>query len=638
MIITHQITMELNRSRPLEPVCVMQDDRYSRDVCILLTLDDDPWPIPDGARAVIHFEKADGTGGNYDTLPDGTAACSFSGNALTVSLAPQTCTVPGAVKLTVTLILGEKVISTFAFYLSVQRAVGLQAVSENYFKVAGALADSGWAPNMYLGTDEEGKVVTKAGGSGSSTGDSISIWSCKKFVAFGTSITWACSSYDGGYLEVVKSRNGFASFLNAGVSGAAMANNTANGNGIHHKIRNTDISGYDLVLIECTTNDFKLNVSLGEVGIMGDTNFDTDTFCGALRDSIEYILSTDPTKQILLITDPQRNNASYDVNYTNSAGHKLLDYVNALHKIAVLYGLPVCDWYRNSGFNALTLGTYTTDGLHPNATGYRVLGNVTASCVANMYSTCVYVEGEGGSSGDDTGDTGDSGETETTEAFVDVVTAYSTGYIDSTGAITTSYATNWRVTDYIAVSEGEIYKYIGNTAVGTSPLSNVWGYDADKNPVQELLAKGDNSEEGAEFTIPAGTSYIRCGYYYKNANGYRIQKLDENAEIVDADTSKIVANVYINDSNVQTALSGNYLYDEFIDITAVMPMYTPVYDDWGSIRLAEYDENKNFIKRWYGYFMPGELASKVSSNCKYIKFGDNVSGSVVNTLQLVTIS
>ena len=57
MIITHQITMELNRSRPLEPVCVMQDDRYSRDVCILLTLDDDPWPIPDGARAVIHFEK-----------------------------------------------------------------------------------------------------------------------------------------------------------------------------------------------------------------------------------------------------------------------------------------------------------------------------------------------------------------------------------------------------------------------------------------------------------------------------------------------------------------------------------------------------------------------------------------------------
>lgn len=173
MIITHQITMELNRSRPLEPVCVMQDDRYSRDVCVLLTLDDDPWPIPDGARAVIHFEKADGTGGNYDTLPDGTAACSFSGNALTVSLAPQTCTVPGAVKLTVTLILGEKVISTFAFYLSVQRAVGLQAVSENYFKVAGALADSGWEPDMYLGTDEEGRVIARSAAAGGGT-DGIS--------------------------------------------------------------------------------------------------------------------------------------------------------------------------------------------------------------------------------------------------------------------------------------------------------------------------------------------------------------------------------------------------------------------------------------------------------------------------------
>lgn len=167
MIITHTLQMELSRTRPLEPLYVMQDDKYSRDVCILLTLDDDPWPIPEGTAAVIHFEKADGTGGNYDALPDGTAACSFSGNALKLCLAPQVCTVPGAVKLTVTLTLGEKVISTFAFYLSVQRAVGRETVSENYFKVAGALADSGWEPNMYLGTDENGKVVAKMGESDS---------------------------------------------------------------------------------------------------------------------------------------------------------------------------------------------------------------------------------------------------------------------------------------------------------------------------------------------------------------------------------------------------------------------------------------------------------------------------------------
>ena len=173
MIVTHQLTMELSRSRPLEPLCVMQDDRYSRDVSILLTLDDDPWPIPDGTTAVIHFEKSDGTGGNYDALPDGTAAYAFSGNVLNICLAPQVCTVPGAVKLTVTLTLGEKVISTFAFYLAVQRAIGLEAESENYFKVAGALADSGWEPDMYLGTDEEGRVIARSAAAGGGT-DGIS--------------------------------------------------------------------------------------------------------------------------------------------------------------------------------------------------------------------------------------------------------------------------------------------------------------------------------------------------------------------------------------------------------------------------------------------------------------------------------
>ncbi len=170
MIVTHQLTMELSRSRPLEPLCVMQDDRYSRDVSILLTLDDDPWPIPNGTAAVIHFEKSDGTGGNYDALPDGTAAYAFSGNVLNICLAPQVCTVPGAVKLTVTLTLGEKVISTFAFYLAVQRAIGLEAKSENYFKVAGALADSGWEPDMYLGTDEEGRVIVRSAAAGGTDG------------------------------------------------------------------------------------------------------------------------------------------------------------------------------------------------------------------------------------------------------------------------------------------------------------------------------------------------------------------------------------------------------------------------------------------------------------------------------------
>lgn len=210
-------------------------------------------------------------------------------------------------------------------------------------------------------------------------------WEGKSFIAFGTSITWNCASFDGGYLEVMKERNGFASYLNAGVSGAALANDTANGMGINTKIRTTSVEKYDLVMIECGTNDFKLNVKLGEIRKVKTEEFDTKTFYGALQDGIEYILKQYPHKRIMLIADCQRDHDGYDVYYTNPAGNKLMDYIDAIHEIGTLYGLPVCDWYRNGGINAWTLGVYTYDGLHPNKDGYVALGNVAAACVEKMY-------------------------------------------------------------------------------------------------------------------------------------------------------------------------------------------------------------------------------------------------------------
>lgn len=210
-------------------------------------------------------------------------------------------------------------------------------------------------------------------------------WEGKSFIAFGTSITWNCDSFDGGYLDVIKERNRFASYTNAGVSGAALANETKNGAGINTKIRTTSVEEYDLVVIECGTNDFKLNVKLGAVCKVKTGEFDTKTFYGALQDSIEYILKQYPHKRIMLIADCQRDNDGYDVYYSNLVGHKLIDYINAIHEIGTLYGLPVCDWYRNAGINAWTLDVYTYDGLHPNKDGYIALGNVAAACVENMY-------------------------------------------------------------------------------------------------------------------------------------------------------------------------------------------------------------------------------------------------------------
>ena len=162
MVITHKLhPMELTASGVPQRVDVMQDDKYSRNLQISLYENGTSWEIPRDVVAVIRYKKSDGTGGNYDTLPDGSLAYSIRGNVLTIALAPQVCTYPGPVMLAVGLILGSTEINTFTVNIVVQPNPGIEVVSENYSKIAGTVADSGWMPNMYLATDEDGNVVAR---------------------------------------------------------------------------------------------------------------------------------------------------------------------------------------------------------------------------------------------------------------------------------------------------------------------------------------------------------------------------------------------------------------------------------------------------------------------------------------------
>lgn len=176
MIITHKLKpMDLTHKQNASRVDVVQDDKYSRDVEFTLTENGVAWQIPDGTTAVVRYKKPDGTGGNYDTLPDGSTAYQINGNVLTVALAPQVCTVPGQVQLSVGLIHGNAEINTFSVNIIVQPNPGSTYQSEDYIKLSGAVPNSGWTPNMYLGTDESGNVVAKelsGGGGGTVSVDS----------------------------------------------------------------------------------------------------------------------------------------------------------------------------------------------------------------------------------------------------------------------------------------------------------------------------------------------------------------------------------------------------------------------------------------------------------------------------------
>jgi lysophospholipase L1-like esterase len=304
----------------------------------------------------------------------------------------------------------------------------------------------------------------------------------------------SCGEYSGGFLEIARQHNGFLAYHNAAVSGVAMTD-TANGPGINSIIRGTDVAGHALAIIESGSNDFKLNVPLGAVGAMGDTNFDTSTFCGSLRDAIEYIWRNHPEMHIMLIADPQRDNGGYDVNHINTAGHRLIDYVDAIREIGELYSIPVSDWYRGTGINALTLGIYTSDGLHLNMAGHMACGNRLAADIANMACAYTYAALD--------------------PVWRDVEITTTNHWLEPDDGSTNMVSGSskfWQTTQFIPVTPGQLWRYTGSVRPDVADGPAVCGYDAGKAFTGILVAVGDYSD-GVEFTIPGGVAYIRCTFF-----------------------------------------------------------------------------------------------------------------------------
>lgn len=158
MIITTKIKTDFVLQGPGEQVHAVQDDKYSRNLEISLFAGGVAVAPEGDVSVLVRYVKPDGTGGEYDTLPDGTAACSLNGNVLTVALAPQVLTVAGRVRLSVALISAAAELHTFSIPVHVAANPKLQATSEDYYKVTGILASSGWTPNAIMGTDDQGRV------------------------------------------------------------------------------------------------------------------------------------------------------------------------------------------------------------------------------------------------------------------------------------------------------------------------------------------------------------------------------------------------------------------------------------------------------------------------------------------------
>ncbi len=227
---------------------------------------------------------------------------------------------------------------------------------------------------------------------GCNMGNPKSKWYKKTFVSIGDSITYQ----DGrnytrgevdvtarGYQTLLCEKLGFSSYHNAGMDGRPMSNGSANGEGNVSLALEFDFSGYDLCIIAAGTNDFKLNMPIGEYKT-DKTAYDITTFYGAYQTTLDCIKKSNEKITVCLFTPLQRNNAGYTTTSTNTAGHKLIDYVNAVKDLGEKYSVSVCDMYANSGITEENVFEYTIDGLHPNNKGYELMGACAVEFISKL--------------------------------------------------------------------------------------------------------------------------------------------------------------------------------------------------------------------------------------------------------------
>lgn len=128
MIISHKINQHLDRMEEHLVEAVQGDS--GRELAMHLYYQNATWTPPEGTKAVIRYASSDGTGGCYDTMPDGAIAWNISGSVLSVRLAPRVLGTPGITRLQVLLSNGSDAIATFSVLIRVQAdptAEGMEA-------------------------------------------------------------------------------------------------------------------------------------------------------------------------------------------------------------------------------------------------------------------------------------------------------------------------------------------------------------------------------------------------------------------------------------------------------------------------------------------------------------------------------
>ncbi len=153
-------------------------------------------------------------------------------------------------------------------------------------------------------------------------------------------------------------------------------------------LKSIDFSKVDIITIAYGTNDFT-----GEVPLVGKDKYDTKSFDGAMRYSLEKLMSAFPHIKIAVCSQLYRfwwnedGTIKGDSDTIDSDGRFLKIFLEKTKEIADEYNLPYIDNYNNCGINAATRPYCFggRDGSHPVEYGRRLVAANLARELTDLF-------------------------------------------------------------------------------------------------------------------------------------------------------------------------------------------------------------------------------------------------------------
>lgn len=170
------------------------------------------------------------------------------------------------------------------------------------------------------------------------------------------------------YAKIISDKLGFTSYTNKAVSGSKVCD-TESPTSIYNVILNYS-APVDTIFINGGQNDYNSGSPLGTIDDTG-----TDTFCGCYNAIFEYIKSTFPDANVIVIQPQTAKSTSNKIIAPLDAYRELIGQMAVKHGFDTIAGDAVFLDTEDGLFKQLM----QTDGTHPTALGHRYYGEGIAS-------------------------------------------------------------------------------------------------------------------------------------------------------------------------------------------------------------------------------------------------------------------